>query len=176
LEINAKQLISLKTFFMHTTRERTDNKNVLTVRDMPHFAPYLQFIVNILQIHFEHVKLGHPDHGISGTMVKQDFDELYDYLYQLAPDQPVEIMEKDARVLYACLVVVSRLMLCEYGEEVCGRLIRHLPSQHRWHQYEVFRNDLLRHNTQLLLDMDTNMLAAIRGLDLVKEKLEAVTI
>ena len=151
------------------------NRHVFTVRDMPHFAPYLQFLVNIIQIHHEHVKLGAPDYGISDTIEKTDLDELDKYLNSLQVGATVEIREKDARVLYAAIVVVSRLLLCDYGEELCQRLIGHLPPQHRWFKFENFRNDLLHHNTQMLLDMDSNMAHLIDGLDYVKQKLSLVS-
>ena len=98
---------------MNRTLSDGDNRHVLTVRDMPHFAPYLQFLVNIIQIHHEHVKLGGPDYGISDTMVKPDLDVLDKYLNSLQAGASVEIREKDARVLYASIVVVSRLLLCD---------------------------------------------------------------
>lgn len=154
----------------------TGKGSVLIVNDMPHFAPYLQFITNIIQIHFEHVKLGRPDYYISDTMDRADFDEFYNYLYELPAGAPVEINERYGRVLYASLVVVSRLLICEYGEEVCGRLIRNLPAQHRWSKFEHFRNDLLRHNSQLLLDLDGKVASEIAGLEQVKKKLEQVTV
>ena len=161
---------------MNAVLSEENNEHVFTVRDMPHFAPYLQFLVNIIHIHFEHVKLGAPDYGISATMNKDDLDVLYKYLHTLEPGSAVEIRERDARVLYAGFVVVSRLLLCDYGEEICNRLIGHLPPQHRWAKFEQFRNDLLHHNTQMLLDMDTNMSHMIGGLDIVKERPSQVSI
>lgn len=161
---------------MNAIPPEAENRHVFTVRDMPHFAPYLQFLVNIIQIHNEHVKLGAADHGISLTMDKEDLDVLYKYLHNLQPGDAVDVTEKDARVLYASFVVVSRLLLCDYGEEICKRLIGHLPPQHRWANFERFRNDLLHHNTQMLLDMDGNMSHLIRGLDEVKQRLAEVTI
>jgi hypothetical protein len=161
---------------MRETPSGVSEKIVFTVRDMPHFAPYLQFLVNIIQIHFEHVKLGGEDYEISEAIDKQELDSLYKYLYGLQPGSIVEIDEAEARVLYAAFVIVSRLIICEYGEEICGRLIRNLPPKHRWHNFENFRADLLHHNTQMLMDMEQNMIDKIPYLDEVKERVAAVTL
>ena len=160
---------------MHTS-EDVRNPEVFTVREMPHFAPYLQFLVNILQIHFEHVKAGGADYGISETMDRADLEALYNYLHRLEPGAPVQIKQKDARVLYACFVVVSRLLICDYGESICNRLIRNLSPRHPWSQYEVFRNTLLRRNAQMLMDMDNNMREQIPGLEEIKRRLETVSL
>jgi hypothetical protein len=152
------------------------NRNVLTVSNMPHYAPYLQFLVSIIQIHFEQVKQGFPDYKVTEAFIKDDLDSLYEYLLKLETGAPVEIKENDARVLYASFVIVSRLLLCEYGEEICQRLIKNLPIHHRWFKFENFRNDLLRHNAQMLMDMDANMSGLISGLDAVKAKLEVVSL
>ena len=158
---------------MHTTTE-VARRNVFVVRDMPHFAPYLQFLVNVIQIHFEHVTLGGYDYHISGAINREDLEILYKYLHQLEPGAAVEIKENDARVLYASFVIVSRLMLCDYGEEICKRLIQNLPSAHPWSNYEVFRNTILRHNAQMLMDMDNNMTLSISGLGTIKQQLELI--
>lgn len=161
---------------MHTTTENTKNDHVFTVRDLPHFAPYLQFLVNIIQIHHERVKNGANDFGISKTINQNDLDVLYQYLHTLQPGAAVVINEAGARVLYASFVIVSRLLLCDYGEEICNRLIKNLPEQHRWHKFENFRNDLLHHNTQMLLDMDNNMSEMISGLSVLKQQLQEVSL
>jgi len=158
------------------TIERVGNKNVFVVRDIPHFAPYLQFLVNILQIHFEHVRMGEDDHNISAAINRNDLELLYSYLRKLEPGAAVEIGERDACVLYAGFVIVSRLILCDYGETICRKLIENFPPQHPFSRFENFRNILLHHNSQMLLDMDTNMQHLIGGLDIVKQKLEAVTL
>lgn len=149
---------------------------VFTVRDMPHFAPYLQFLVNIIQIHFARTENGGQDYFISGAIDRSELDGLYHYLNKLKPGETIVIKERDARVLYASFVVVSRMLICDYGEEICHRLIARLPTQHPWAKYEAFRNTLLRHNAQMLLDMDTNMAAGISGLEQVKKKLELVSL
>lgn len=160
---------------MHTTEE-SGNDVVFTVRDMPHFAPYLQFVVSIIQIHFEHVKAGGDDYFISGAIERDDLQTLYKYLYSLKPGEAVVIRENDARVLYASFVIVSRMLICDYGEEICNRLTGRLPSQHPWSQYEVFRNTLLKHNAQMLMDMDNNMASMIGGLKDVKKRLASVNL
>lgn len=159
---------------MGRVKQQTGGRMVFSVKDMPHYAPYLQFLLNILQIHFAHVEAGGPDYGISDAVDRQELEKLYNYLYQLREGEPVDIRESDARVLYATFVIVSRLLICDYGERVCQRLIQNLASGHRWHEFEIFRNDLLRHNTQMLLDMDQNMDHLIRGLDTVKARLELI--
>ena len=100
-----------------------DNRHVFTVRDMPHYAAYLQFLINIIQIHFEHVKLGAADHRISEAINPADLEVLCTYLLSLQPGDSVDIKEKDARVLYASFVIVSRLLLTDYGEEIASRLM-----------------------------------------------------
>ena len=167
---------TVNSFLMAPIHSKDDNRHVFTVRDMPHYAAYLQFLINIIQIHFEHVKLGAADHRISEAINPSDLEVLSTYLLSLQPGDSVDIKEKDARVLYASFVIVSRLLLTDYGEEIASRLISRLPVQHRWHQFEFFRNDILKHNTQMLLDMDANMNGEIRGLDKVKTSLALVTV
>ena len=160
---------------MHTSEDIL-NPEVFTVREMPHFAPYLQFLVNIIKIHFELVKAGGSDYGISDTMNRADLEKLYVYLHEIEPGAPVRIGQKDARVLYACFVIVSRLMLCDYGEAICSRLIRNLDTRHPWSEFEVFRNTLLRHNAQMLMDMDNSTRMQIPGLEEIKSRLEAISL
>lgn len=156
--------------------EGVSDNNVLTVRDVPHFAPYLQFLVNFVQIHFEYARQGNNDYKVSNAISAEHLDEFSSYLYKLKPDDAVEIGEKYARVVYGCLVVVSRMLICEYGEVIAGRLTSKLPAGHRWQNFEHFRNDLLRHNTQMLMDMDTNMHHLIGGIEDVKKRLNEVTL
>ncbi len=160
---------------MYPSRDFSDD-HVFTVRDMPHFAPYLQFLVNIIQIHFENVKHGYPDYNVSGAINKKDLNILDQYLSELQPGAHVVIKENAAKVLYASFAVVSRLLICDYGEKICNRLIRNLPQQHRWHQFEAFRNDLLHHNTQMLIDMDQNMSYLISGFDRMKQQLDKISL
>ncbi|HTM65120.1 MAG TPA: hypothetical protein VL093_02290 [Flavipsychrobacter sp.] len=155
---------------------KTSEKNVLVVRDMPHFAPYLQFLTNIIQIHFEKVKLGGNDYRISAAITPEQLGVLHNYLMLLLPGAPIEIKAREVTVLYAVLVVVSRLLLSDYGEEICLRLTRNLSPQHPWSHYDTFRNTLLRHNSQMLLDMDQRLLADINGLDELKQKLKAISL
>jgi len=56
--------------------EKASERNVIVVRDMPHFAPYLQFVANIVQIHFERVKLGGDDFGISIAISREELNKL----------------------------------------------------------------------------------------------------
>ena len=156
--------------------EKASERNVFVVRDMPHFAPYLQFVANIVQIHFERVKLGGDDFGISIAINRQQLDLLQAYLVRLQPGAAIEIKEQEAQVLYASLVVVSRLLLCDYGEEICLRLTRNLSPQHPWSNYETFRNTLLRHNSQMLLDMDQHLQQDLKDLNEMKQKLEAISL
>jgi hypothetical protein len=156
--------------------EKASERNVIVVRDMPHFAPYLQFVANIVQIHFERVKLGGDDFGISIAISREELNMLHSYLLRLQPGAAIEIKEQEAKVLYASLVVVSRLLLCDYGEEICQRLTRNLPPQHPWSHYETFRNTLLHHNSQMLLDMDQRLQQNLKDLNELKQKLEAISL
>ena len=156
--------------------EKASERNVLVVRDMPHFAPYLQFVANIVQIHFERVKLGGNDFGISIAINREELNVLHAYLMRLQPGAAVEIKEQEAKMLYATLVVVSRLLLCDYGEEICRRLTRNLPQQHPWSHYETFRNTLLHHNSQMLLDIDEQFRQELKNLNELKQKLEAISL
>ncbi len=160
--------------------ESVHNGNIKTQlllkKDQPHFAPYLQFLTNIIQIHLEYVKQGGPDYGISDAINKEEFQAFYNYLYSLEPGDPVEINEQQGPALYATTVTISRLLLCEYGERICSRLISKLPQEHRWSRFEAFRNDLLKHNTQLLLDLDQLQLEEKGALVALKERLERITL
>jgi hypothetical protein len=176
LKINKKAVIYSKSYTLVKTAEKALEKNVLVVRDMPHFAPYLQFLANIVQIHFERVKLGGDDFGISAAINREELNVLHSYLMRLKPGATIEIKAREAKVLYASLVVVSRLLLCDYGEEICLRLTKNLAPQHPWSNYETFRNTLLRHNSQMLLDMDQHLQQELNDLESLKQKLEAISL
>lgn len=156
-------------------REMGD-ENVLVVKDVPHFAPYLQFLVNIIQIHFEHVRQGNPDYNIAQAISVDDLNSLSAYLNRLQDGEPVQISQRFGRLLYATGVVISRMLISDYGEEICGRLISRLPSRHRWHRFEDFRTDMLRHNAQLLMDIDSGMSTPVDGLAAVRKQLNEVTV